>query len=389
VSKLIDELGSVQRQVLSLLKSVDAADRSRQHHPDLSPLAWHAGHVAFIETYWVREVVLNDDSVTRPLHGLYFPERYPKRLRASALADAADVATFAAELFAGNRERLADLLEAEMRHPLLAKCYLPLFLIQHHAQHTETMRMVLHQHALQRGAASSWRTPSPLRPRAPDPRWREFDAGPVQIGNEGHDAAAFDNELPRHSTRLERYRLALHPVSNSEFLAFMEDGGYDDTRWWDNSARQWLQHAGARAPLHWRRDEGGEWFQIGETGPQALDPEAPVLGISRYEAAACCAWVGGRLPHECEWEHAMRTTADLRLSTGRAWEWCGNTFYPYPGFRAFPYERYSAPWFDERHYSLRGASVHTHPAIRRPTFRNFYTSEKRHIFAGARLAADA
>ena len=71
--------------------------------------------------------------------------------------------------------------------------------------------------------------------------------------------------------------------------------------------------------------------------------------------------------------------------TGRAWEWCDNSFYPYDGFRPFPYEEYSAPWFNGNHYSLRGGSLHTRPAIRRPSFRNFYQPDKRHIFAGLRL----
>ena len=75
-------------------------------------------------------------------------------------------------------------------------------------------------------------------------------------------------------------------------------------------------------------------------------------------------------------------------TTGQTWEWCANTFYPYNGFQAFPYERYSRPWFDENHYTLKGGSPFTGKSIRRRSFRNFYQPDKRHIFAGVRLASD-
>jgi iron(II)-dependent oxidoreductase len=72
--------------------------------------------------------------------------------------------------------------------------------------------------------------------------------------------------------------------------------------------------------------------------------------------------------------------------SGHVWEWCANTFFPYPGFKPFPYDEYSLPWFDGQHYSLRGGSRHTRRDLRRCSFRNFYTPEKRHVFAGVRLA---
>ena len=122
---------------------------------------------------------------------------------------------------------------------------------------------------------------------------------------------------------------------------------------------------------------------IGLNGPYELAADTAVHGINHYEASACAAWAGARLPHEYQWEaaHRSRQLDDV----GRAWEWCANSFHPYNGFSAFPYEGYSTPWFDGTHYSLRGASLHTRPELRRASFRNFYTAEKRHIFAGLRL----
>ncbi len=85
----------------------------------------------------------------------------------------------------------------------------------------------------------------------------------------------------------------------------------------------------------------------------------------------------------------MRAEPALMHSTGTAWEWCANTFFPYEGFRAFPYERYSCPWFDDGHYTLKGSSPYSGATVSQPSFRNFYQPEKRHIFAGLRLASDA
>ena len=136
-------------------------------------------------------------------------------------------------------------------------------------------------------------------------------------------------------------------------------------------------------PDHWRRNPAGHWYGIGNRGPYALTGDDILHGISRFEAVAFATWAGGRLPHEHQWEVACRLQ---RLEqTGRAWEWCDNSFYPYAGFKPFPYEEYSTPWFDGQHYSLRGGSLHTRPAIKRPGFRNFYQPQMRHIFAGLRL----
>jgi formylglycine-generating enzyme required for sulfatase activity len=131
---------------------------------------------------------------------------------------------------------------------------------------------------------------------------------------------------------------------------------------------------------------------MGLEGPHALQADAPVYGVNYYEASAYTTWLrqsgsvifsGVRLPHEYEWEAAAQL--EVLDRRGEAWEWCGNTFHPYPGFTAFPYDGYSQAWFDGNHFVLRGGSLHTRPPIGRSTFRNFYNPDKRHIFSGLRV----
>jgi iron(II)-dependent oxidoreductase len=173
-------------------------------------------------------------------------------------------------------------------------------------------------------------------------------------------------------------------VSNAEYLAFMQDGGYRRKQLWSNAGWEWCRHHDVRHPDHWRQNEEGHWCGIGVRGTYQLADTEPVCGISHYEASAFARWAGGSLPHEYEWETACRL--GVLQQTGRVWEWCENTFHPYQGFTAFPYPEYSQPWFDGRHYSLRGGSLHTRASVKRPSFRNFFEADKRHIFAGLRLS---
>jgi iron(II)-dependent oxidoreductase len=154
-------------------------------------------------------------------------------------------------------------------------------------------------------------------------------------------------------------------VGNAEFLAFIEAGGYQTGEHWDESGRAWLAERRPEAPLHWRRDADRQWYAIGLNGPADLTPEEPVTGIGQHEALAFARWAAGlgsatsgaMLQHECQWEVAAR--AGFIEGTGRAWEWCANPVHPYPELTPFPDSGGSQTAFDGRHFSLRGASLHT------------------------------
>ena len=381
--EMLGELGLCQQQLLSIIDATPAADCYKQFHPDLSPLAWHLGHCAFVESYWISDRVLGNSSRTRESESLYFPELSPKTSRAARMPGKKDLLEQCENTFAENNTLLLDLYQSDRSHALLAGNYLLYFLVQHHCQHLEIIEQILQQRAYQ----LNWPcfNAEGLAPGTPPADWVRVEGGRVEIGNPD-DAIAYDNERPVWATTIESFSISKYPASNSEYLGFMLAGGYQNEEWWSAPGWQWQQTLGVNAPDHWRQDSTGNWYSLTANGPANLAADEAVYGLSFYEAEAYSHYLGGRLPHELEWEAGA---AQQVIAPGAAWEWCSNYFFPYPGFHAYPYDGYSLPWFDEQHVTLRGASLQTRAPIRRTTFRNFYTPEKRHVFSGVRVAFDS
>ena len=341
-----------------------------QLHPELSPAAWHLGHMGAVENFWVQEQVAGQP-LTQADKALWFPELTPKRERAARLPALAEIIARIRADHAHNRA----LLRAGGAHPLLAENYLPHFLLQHHAQHVETLQQIRLQHWRQ--SVSNLTGPI-IEPHAPARQFIEVPPVAFEAGNAGVEA--FDNECPRHRVALAPYAIAVHAVTNGEYLEFMQAGGYRERRYWSDAGWAWRQDARVDAPCYWRAT------QQGFCGPEGVTDDSAIVGISYHEAEAFAHYAGARLPHEHEWEYAA---SNGLIVCGRAWEWCANAFYPYPGFKPFPYVGYSQPWFDGAHQTLRGASSFTPACLRRATFRNFYPRAHRHVLAGVRLAASA
>lgn len=376
----IAELAAMHHRGQDIVARLPAEDVRTQYHNDLSPLGWHLGHCAFIETYWLREIVLGNDAVTATLHGVYFPDLCEKAARPELVLGRDRLLEWTCAVHNENLVLLADPLECIRQHRLMTADYLLGFLIQHYAQHLEIMHYVLAQRQLR--ITGQWTPGGKLTPASSVGKGIQLPAGPVTIGC--NEPCAYDNEQPRHEAWRAGGRIALHPVTNAEYLAFMEDGGYRRPELWSATGWAWLRNTRVNCPAQWRRSE--HWYEVSAFGPRDLEPGAAVCGVCFYEAEAFSHWVGAKLPHEFEWEAAAR--AGLLEGVGQVWEWCANRFHPYPGFRPFPYKGYSIPWFDGCHGVLRGGSEYTPPPVRRTSFRNFYNLDKRHICAGLRLAWD-
>lgn len=203
--------------------------------------------------------------------------------------------------------------------------------------------------------------PDPLpRPSGCSSQDLEVEGGRVLLGARPGDGFVFDNEKWAHEVELAPFRIARAPVTNAEYLAFVEQGG--------------------AAPRYWKKQDGG-WLQRRFERWLPLAADEPLRHVSWHEAQAYCAWAKRRLPTEAEWECASRA-----LAYGQVWEWTESTFRPYPGFVPDPYQEYSAPWFGT-HKVLRGGSFATPRRLMRPSFRNFFTPERGDVFSGFRTCA--
>jgi iron(II)-dependent oxidoreductase len=212
----------------------------------------------------------------------------------------------------------------------------------------------------------------------------EVGGGAFELGAPVGAGFAFDNEKWAHEVRIAPFAMSRRLVSNAEFAAFVEEGGYRREDLWSRQGRRWRETTGRVLPRDWRRDGAG-YLERSFDAWQPLRDGAPVRHVTAHEAEAFCRWRGRRLPSEAEWEFAAVSGAIGPLGL---WEWTSSPFAPYPGFAADAYADYSAPWFGT-HRVLRGASFATPPRLHHPRFRNFFLAERDDIFVGFRTCAAA
>lgn len=115
-----------------------------------------------------------------------------------------------------------------------------------------------------------------------------IEKGVYEIGFEG-DEFCFDNELKRHSVYLVDFKIATNPVTNGEFLEFINAGGYTDFNYWHSDGWNWVKTKQIDAPLYWHFIDG-KWFNYTLAGIAPVEMNEPVCHVSFYEAAAYASW---------------------------------------------------------------------------------------------------
>jgi len=283
--------------------------------------------------------------------------------------------------------------------------------IHHEQQHQELMFTDILAAFAGNPLRPVYRTPDgggSSRTDVSDPGWTAFDGGIFTVGHDG-DGFAYDNEGPRHEQLVRPFSLANRLVTNGEWLAFMDDGGYSTPTLWLSDGWATVQNEGWEAPLYWEQQDA-RWHQMTLGGLLPVDPSRPVCHVSYYEADAFARWAGKRLPTEFEWEvaakdrpiegnllnkKALRPEAargsgeQLQQMIGDLWEWTASHYSPYPGFKpaAGAIGEYNGKFMCNQ-FVLRGGSCVTPDRHIRRSYRNFFYPHQRWQFAGLRLADD-
>jgi ergothioneine biosynthesis protein EgtB len=395
---------AVRRHTLTLAEPLSVEDQAAQSMPDASPAKWHQAHTSwFFEALLLRPHLPDYRPLDESFHFLFnsyyegLGPRHPRPQRGLLTRPSLDqvrayrrhVDTHIQQLI----ERCSDAVWAEIAPTLELG-------LHHEQQHQE----LLLTDALHLLSCHPWRpalidsAPAPMASGTSE--WLGHEGGLVEIGrdtraNAAEGAAtagfAFDNEGPRHRVWLEPFEIASRLVTCGDFQRFIDDGGYRDPRWWLSDGWATVQQQGWKAPMYWVDDDGNgsRWSVFGLHGLLPMDPAAPVMQLSFYEAAAYAEWAGARLPSEPEWEAASALPGMAQLDD-QAWQWTRSAYHPYPGFR--PLEGVASEYngkFMVGQLVLRGGSLATPPGHTRRTYRNFFPPAARWQFTGLRLARDA
>jgi len=422
-------LGEARARTLLLVEPLSEDDLRRQHDPLMSPIVWDLGHIGHFEEVWLLEKLDASDVSGEGLRGIYNPFTNPRATRdALPLPTISECREYLARVRAAVLERLPS-LDLCAPTPLLRGGFVFSMVAQHEYQHNETILQTLQ---LKQGAPYTpergLEAPG-VASDAPEPgRMVRFPGGEVVLGTDDR-SVAYDNERPAHEVRLDPFWIDVHPVTNGEYLAFVEGGGYAERHVWSEAGWAWKQQERLGAPKYWS-PSGAGWTGRFMDRTVALDPLRPVSHVCYWEAEAYARWAGKRLPTEAEWEAAAswdpftrtkraypwgddaptseRANLDALLfettrvgshpagvspigcwdMIGNVWEWTSSDFGGYPGYGTFPYPEYSEVFFGDEYKVLRGGSWATRFGAVRNTFRNWDYPIRRQIFSGVRCARD-
>jgi iron(II)-dependent oxidoreductase len=416
-----------RERTCQLMEDLSDAELTVPRLPIVNPLLWEFGHIAWFQEKWL----LRDGGRLAPVRAdadrLYDSATVLPATRWDLpLPGRAETLGYLREV----RDHVVQRLERESNPELDYFTSLTVFHEDMHSEAFTYMRQTLGYRAPRLLAAAA-----PASQAAQGP-WRgdvAIPGGEFLLGATPDEPFVFDNEKWAHAVQVRPFAIARAPVTQAEFAAFVEAGGYGAARLWSEEGRRWRSENAAEHPVYWRREPGGGWLRRDFDRWVPLELDQPVMHVNWHEAQAYCRWAARRLPTEVEWEVAAaaapapqqtsspskrrypwgdsqpgpgRANLDwaamgcvdvaacaegdsafgCRQMLGNVWEWTASDFGPYPGFVVDPYKEYSEPWFGTRKV-LRGGCWATRGRLLRNTWRNFFRPERRDVFAGFRTCA--
>ncbi|MCP2044493.1 ergothioneine biosynthesis protein EgtB [Pontibacter sp. HSC-36F09] len=409
---ILERFNQIRAQTEKICSPLEPEDTVVQPMIDVSPPKWHMAHTTWFFEQFVLGPYLKKYRVFHPSYAFLFNSYYNtvgnrvQRAERSTLTrpPLRDIYAYRRHV----NENMGELLQTvsdDQLEELLPVLELGL---QHEQQHQELLitdiKYILSTNPL---LPAYTKTSKSLKTEDPGkPEFLEVPGGIYRIGFQG-EGFCFDNELGVHVVLLSDFSIMNRLVTNAEYLAFMQDDGYSDFRFWLDEGLAMVRKDNLKAPLYWL-EQDGDWFQYTLHGLEKLDFHKPVSHISFYEAQAFAAWSGKRLLTEFEWEAATQVyppasgnfqesglfepkaavqNKGMQQLYGDAWEWTYSAYHPYPSFTtaAGALGEYNGKFMINQ-MVLRGGSCATPENHIRTTYRNFFHPDKRWQFTGIRLA---
>jgi iron(II)-dependent oxidoreductase len=436
IPELLQGLREARGRTLDLVADLDDQQLMGPRLSIVNPLRWEIGHVAYFQEFWCLRHLQGEQPILAQSDSLYDSARVSHDTRWDLpLPSRQDTLSFMQQVLdqvIGSTSSATD--KRIDGYDLGYFLQLALFHEQMHDEAITYTRQTLEYCAPRfTGTTTVAAAVEPTNARLEGDA--HIPSGRFILGrSSGASGFSFDNEQRGHDVELGPFSISRTAVTQGEFAAFVEEDGYNRAELWSEDGWRWRQTTNAEHPVYWRPETRSRWLRRHFDQWVPLEDRFAVLHVNWYEADAFCRWAGRRLPTEAEWEMAAScepssdgnsvgarkrvypwgdqpptpALANLdwqamsaigvdelplgdsafgcRQMIGNTWEWTSTDFGPYPGFVPGPYKEYSAPWFGN-HKVLRGGCWVTRSSMIHNAYRNFYTPDRRDVWAGFRTCA--
>ena len=438
-SVLLAQFNETRNRTLDLVKTLEKDDFMVQTAYYTSPPKWHIGHVS-----WLYEVILSkidknyefySTEYSEYLNSYYNQFGQPQNKGKRGLVSRPTLEQIF-EYFNTVNQRVTSFLEKNSIDDAGKNLFVMGF--NHECQHQELLVYDLQHILAEQYVPAKKNQLEKLLSNVENSVMISIKGGIYEMGYhhennnnnnnlEQENPFCYDIELPEHKVYLDDYKISKFPVTNQQYLEFIEAGGYQDYKYWLSDGWEKVNQNKWCAPMYWEKLEGNKWHTRDFEGIRKINPNEPVVHVSYYEADAYCKWAKKRLPTEAEWEKAASWNEEKQTKTtypwgnqkptkdtcnllesylwksteignyskgkshygchqmiGDVWEWTSSEFIGYPGFKS-GFDEYNDKWFTNQKV-LRGGSFGTPAMSIRNSYRNFFRLDERWLFAGFRCA---